>query len=176
MAKTFDKAVTGFNHNIKHKGKVYHVQTEDSGVNNPHIITHLFVGGNILASKKELEARAGKKFDETFVAGFSSGAYYGSSLALRSAIDVDGFMFFAGGSGWVKPVPGGKRAPVFVAPDVAMRFDVPDEIVRQHDPVFILEFLAPEDECFLFFVLGAGPVFRMQQRQSRLVRTLKCIT
>jgi hypothetical protein len=50
--KTFEKAVTGFNHNIKHKGKVYHVQTEDSGVANPHIITHLFVGGNILASKK----------------------------------------------------------------------------------------------------------------------------
>lgn len=52
MAKNFEKAVTGFNHNIKHKGRVYHVQTEDSGVNNPHIITHLFVGGNILASKK----------------------------------------------------------------------------------------------------------------------------
>jgi hypothetical protein len=52
MTKTFEKAVTGFNHNIKHKGKVYHVQTEDSGINNPHIITHLFVGGNILASKK----------------------------------------------------------------------------------------------------------------------------
>lgn len=52
MPKTFEKAVTGFNHNIKHKGKVYHVQTEDSGHNNPHIITHLFVGGNILASKK----------------------------------------------------------------------------------------------------------------------------
>lgn len=52
MPKTFEKAVTGFNHNIKHKGKVYHVQTEDSGVSNPHIITHLFVGGNILASKK----------------------------------------------------------------------------------------------------------------------------
>jgi hypothetical protein len=52
MAKNFEKAVTGFNHNIKHKGKVYHVQTEDSGVKNPHIITHLFVGGNILASKK----------------------------------------------------------------------------------------------------------------------------
>ncbi len=50
--KTFEKAVTGFNHNIKHKGKVYHVQTEDSGVSNPHIITHLFVGGNIMASKK----------------------------------------------------------------------------------------------------------------------------
>jgi hypothetical protein len=52
MGKPFEKAVTGFNHNIKHKGKSYHVQTEDSGVSNPHIITHLFVGGNILATKK----------------------------------------------------------------------------------------------------------------------------
>jgi hypothetical protein len=52
MVKTFEKAVTGFNHNIKHKGKVYHVQTEDSGVANPHLITHLFVGGNILATKR----------------------------------------------------------------------------------------------------------------------------
>jgi len=42
----------GFNHNIKHRGKTYHIQTEDSGLENPHIITHLFVGGNILASKK----------------------------------------------------------------------------------------------------------------------------
>jgi hypothetical protein len=42
----------GFNHNIKHNGKIYHVQTEDSGVSNPHIITHLFVGGNIMATKK----------------------------------------------------------------------------------------------------------------------------
>jgi hypothetical protein len=46
------RMVVGFNHNIKHKGKMYHIQTEDSGLDNPHIITHLFVGGNILASKK----------------------------------------------------------------------------------------------------------------------------
>jgi hypothetical protein len=46
------KMVVGFNHNIKHKGKMYHIQTEDSGLENPHLITHLFVGGNILASKK----------------------------------------------------------------------------------------------------------------------------
>ena len=52
MAKPFDRAVNGFNHNISHAGRVFHVQTEDSGVNNPNIITHLFVGGNILASKK----------------------------------------------------------------------------------------------------------------------------
>ncbi len=46
------KMAVGFNHNIKHRGKMYHIQTEDSGLENPHIITHLFVGGNILASKK----------------------------------------------------------------------------------------------------------------------------
>ena len=42
----------GFNHNVKHQGQAYHVQTEDSGPANPRIVTHLFVGGNILASKK----------------------------------------------------------------------------------------------------------------------------
>ncbi len=52
MAGQTKKMVTGFNHNIKHKGQVFHVQTEDSGIDNPHIITHLFLGGNILASKK----------------------------------------------------------------------------------------------------------------------------
>ncbi|MBI5497055.1 MAG: hypothetical protein HY904_18720, partial [Deltaproteobacteria bacterium] len=44
--------ITGFNHNIKYKDCIYHVQTEDSGLRNPHVITHLFVGGNIIATKK----------------------------------------------------------------------------------------------------------------------------
>ena len=42
----------GFNHNIKYRGRIYHIQTEDSGIKNPHIITHLFVGGNIIESVK----------------------------------------------------------------------------------------------------------------------------
>lgn len=44
--------VVGFNHNINYKGEVFHVQTEDSGVANPHIITLLYRGGTILASIK----------------------------------------------------------------------------------------------------------------------------
>ena len=32
--------VTGFNHNVRHRGKVYHVQTEDSGADIAHYITH----------------------------------------------------------------------------------------------------------------------------------------
>ena len=43
----------GYNNNVRHKGKLYHIQTEDSGVKHPHIITHLFAdGGRILSSKK----------------------------------------------------------------------------------------------------------------------------
>ncbi len=44
--------IPGFNHNIRYRGRIFHCQTEDSGIANPHIITHLFVGGNILATKK----------------------------------------------------------------------------------------------------------------------------
>ncbi|MFO8056039.1 MAG: hypothetical protein R6V10_01935 [bacterium] len=42
----------GYNHNICYKGQIFHIQTEDSGVNNPHIITLLYKQGNIIARKK----------------------------------------------------------------------------------------------------------------------------
>jgi hypothetical protein len=42
----------GYNHNVTYKGVTFHIQTEDSGINNPHIITLLYSGGNILARKK----------------------------------------------------------------------------------------------------------------------------
>jgi hypothetical protein len=44
--------ITGFNTNVRHGGRVYHVQTEDSGRNHPHVISHVYYGGNILASEK----------------------------------------------------------------------------------------------------------------------------
>lgn len=44
--------VVGFNHNVQYNGRVYHVQTEDSGLPHAHYITHLFVGGNIVGSSK----------------------------------------------------------------------------------------------------------------------------
>jgi hypothetical protein len=44
--------VVGFNHNVRYQGEVFHVQTEDGGLNHPHIITLLYRGGTILASRK----------------------------------------------------------------------------------------------------------------------------
>jgi hypothetical protein len=44
--------ILGYNHNFRHRGLVFHVQTEDSGIDNPHIFTHLFNGGVVLSSRK----------------------------------------------------------------------------------------------------------------------------
>ncbi|HEV7920448.1 MAG TPA: hypothetical protein VGR02_06610 [Thermoanaerobaculia bacterium] len=44
--------ITGFNTDIRHNDKVYHIQTEDKGVQNPYIESLVYVGGEILASKK----------------------------------------------------------------------------------------------------------------------------
>ena len=55
--------LSGFNTNFRYRGVLFHVQTEDSGLGNPHVITHLFHGGNIMASEKrdysDLLAEAG---------------------------------------------------------------------------------------------------------------------
>lgn len=43
----------GYNTNVRHKGRLYHIQTEDSGVQRPHVMTHLFAdGGRIIATMK----------------------------------------------------------------------------------------------------------------------------
>ncbi|MFZ4734890.1 MAG: hypothetical protein ACOYM9_03040 [Bradymonadia bacterium] len=52
--------IPGFNLDIRYKGKTFHIQTEDSGVANPVIMTHLFLFGTILGSRK---------FDYAHVAG-----------------------------------------------------------------------------------------------------------
>jgi len=45
--------LSGFNTNFRYRGVLFHVQTEDSGRENPHVITHLFHGGNIIVSEKQ---------------------------------------------------------------------------------------------------------------------------
>ncbi len=45
----------GFNNNVKHRGRVFHIQTEDSGVARPHIITHLFVDGGLIIKSTKTE-------------------------------------------------------------------------------------------------------------------------
>lgn len=37
--------LVGFNNNVRYRGMSFHIQTEDSGIGRPHIITHLFADG-----------------------------------------------------------------------------------------------------------------------------------
>jgi len=44
--------ITGFNTDVKYRGVVYHVQTEDKGTTNPLIETLIYKGGEILGSRR----------------------------------------------------------------------------------------------------------------------------
>lgn len=44
--------ITGFNTDIKHGDRVFHVQTEDRGLENPVVESLVYVGGQILLSKR----------------------------------------------------------------------------------------------------------------------------
>ncbi len=59
--------ITGFNTDVAHEGVVYHVQTEDKGINSPVILSLVYVGGAILASKRT-------SYDDLLALGFDESA------------------------------------------------------------------------------------------------------
>jgi hypothetical protein len=46
------KMITGFNTDVQHEGHVYHVQTEDRGLDNPVLESLVYIGGTIVAKKR----------------------------------------------------------------------------------------------------------------------------
>jgi hypothetical protein len=44
--------ITGYNTDVRHQNVVFHVQTEDKGSANPFIESLIYVGGQVLASKR----------------------------------------------------------------------------------------------------------------------------
>ena len=44
--------ILGYNHNVRYRGLIFHVQTEDSGIASPHLFTHLFHHGVIVSTRK----------------------------------------------------------------------------------------------------------------------------
>lgn len=42
----------GYNHNVRYRDVVYHVQTEDSGPKYPRVTTHVYLNGVILATSR----------------------------------------------------------------------------------------------------------------------------
>jgi hypothetical protein len=56
--------ITGYNTDVEHNGVVYHVQTEDKGLQTPIILSLVYSGGAILASKRA-------PYDDLIAEGFS---------------------------------------------------------------------------------------------------------
>jgi hypothetical protein len=56
--------ITGFNTDIVHDGVTYHVQTEDKGLDSPLLLTLVYTGGTILASKRS-------PYDDLIAEGFN---------------------------------------------------------------------------------------------------------
>lgn len=59
--------ITGYNTDVEHDGVVYHVQTEDKGLETPLILSLVYSGGAILASKRS-------PYGDLIASGFSDEA------------------------------------------------------------------------------------------------------
>jgi hypothetical protein len=59
--------ITGYNTDVEHDGVVYHVQTEDKGLETPFILSLVYSGGAILASKRS-------RYEDLIASGFTDEA------------------------------------------------------------------------------------------------------
>src|SRR3954451_7289443 len=96
MAKPTRSPLLGYNHNVKYKGRIYHVQTEDSGPANPHLFTHLYYEGTILATKRHEYDRESA---DDVVRGLMQGQHKAILKELRHGLHDARLSGFFGGRG-----------------------------------------------------------------------------
>jgi hypothetical protein len=84
---SFRRAQLGHNNNVKYKGLEYHIQTEDSGLDKPHVITHLFAdGGRVIKSHKRSYAEHVAREDVApYVRQLMKGQQMEMAIMLREA-------------------------------------------------------------------------------------------
>jgi hypothetical protein len=89
--------ITGYNTDVKHNTRVFHIQTEDKGESSPYIESLVYVGGQILATRKTSYAdvvkngRDDKAIQElmeqqhrTMIAAIQRGRFDGPNNSLRT--------------------------------------------------------------------------------------------
>src|SRR5256885_10673343 len=96
MAKPTRSPLLGYNHNVKYKGRIYHVQTEDSGPANPHLFTHLYYEGTIVATKRHEYDR---ESSDDVVRGLMQGQHKAILKELRHGVHDDRLAGFFGTRG-----------------------------------------------------------------------------
>jgi hypothetical protein len=81
----FVRAQVGFNNNVKYKDQTFHIQTEDSGLDKPHVSTHLFAdGGRVIKGHRRSYADHVHKDDVAqFVRQLMKAQQFEMALSLR---------------------------------------------------------------------------------------------
>jgi hypothetical protein len=122
----------GSNTNVRHGGVLFHVQTEDSGRSHPHVITHLYHGGTILASEKSSYADRLEEQDLDGVVRSLMEAQHKAVLRRLVGGDLDAVIRERLGPAALGEAPGepGPEAAV-TKPEVA---DLLDEAVPEPEP------------------------------------------
>ncbi|HEY3567017.1 MAG TPA: hypothetical protein VGP73_03705 [Thermoanaerobaculia bacterium] len=138
--------ITGYNTDVRHGEVVFHVQTEDKGVSNPYIESLVYVGGQVLASKRasyaEMIAEGKEEKDivalmdhqhRTMIAAIRHGKLDGK-LAALSASRMTGPMPVATPQTGMQPVvvrhPSGPMASPPSPPPAAPAADIGETVAR----------------------------------------------
>lgn len=136
--------ITGYNTDVRHGEVVFHVQTEDKGTANPYIESLVYVGGQVLASKRasyaELLAEGKDEKDivalmdhqhRTMIAAIRHGKLDAKLAALTSGRQTGQFPIPAVETPVSRPVP---VVPPPVAPAPAMPAPPPTTPVALQTP------------------------------------------
>ena len=105
--------ITGFNTDIPYDGVTYHVQTEDKGLETPLILSLVYVGGHIIASKRTPYADLiSKGFDEGLLTERLQRQHKLICAAIKQGRveDLKRMSGPNGGSAQPEAVPGGRKA------------------------------------------------------------------
>lgn len=121
--------ILGYNHNVRHRGLIFHVQTEDSGIQNPHLFTHLFHGGVIISTRKLLYDNGSA---EDVVKALMQSQHKAVLKELKAGIFDEKIDRYLGGTPGLEPAPA--RRPVRdtdISPPPPP--DVPDQAAAELD-------------------------------------------
>jgi hypothetical protein len=129
MGKLNRSPLLGYNHNVRYGGRILHVQTEDSGPANPHLFTHLFFEGSILATKRfQYDAAS----TEDGVRGMMQGQHKEILKELKQGLYDDRLEDFFAGRGEIFTSP--RQAVAEVSPPVLFASDTEAPLAHPKPP------------------------------------------
>jgi len=128
--------ITGFNTDIEHDGVIYHVQTEDKGLDTPIILSLVYAGGTILASKRA-------PYEDLITSGFSDEALAERLKRQHKLICA------AIHSGRINDLKKMSRAKVSPERDAELQTEIDNQEAAEFElPEAVVEDLQPEIEEF----------------------------